>query len=158
MARSAVTDGAAVVVRAAASPEVPDVVAAYAWLFDPPGRRPAGWDERMAAGSILRTMGSPRSVVLVAVDGVRVVGFLTAYLDIESVRFGNRIWVEDLAVDPGHRSRGVGKRLLDAAKAWGRDRGATHLELESGEARTDAHRFYEREAPRARSRCFIWDL
>ena len=38
-----------------------------------------------------------------------------------------RCWVEDLAVNPEHRSQGVGKALLDAAKEWARERGATHL-------------------------------
>jgi GNAT superfamily N-acetyltransferase len=74
------------------------------------------------------------------------------------VRFGQRAWVEDLAVDPQQRSRGVGKQLLDAAKEWGRSRGATHLELDSAEARADAHRFYEREGSSYRSICFGWEL
>jgi hypothetical protein len=37
---------------------------------------------------------------LVAVDNVSLVGFATVYLDIVSVRFGQRAWVEDLAVAP----------------------------------------------------------
>jgi GNAT superfamily N-acetyltransferase len=61
-------------------------------------------------------------------------------------------------VDPGHRSAGHGKALLDAAKEWARSHGATHLELDSGEARADAHRFYERERPSYRSVCFGWEL
>ena len=75
-----------------------------------------------------------------------------------SVRFGCRCWVEDLVVDPERRSEGVGKALLDAAKDWARERGATHLELDSGDARLDAHRFYEREAPSWTSRQFAWEL
>ncbi len=81
-----------------------------------------------------------------------------AYWDIPSVRFGRRVWVEDLAVDPARRSQGVGKALLETALAWARERGATHLELDSGEARTDAHRFYRREGAAAPSRCFGWTL
>ena len=69
-----------------------------------------------------------------------------------------RARVEDLAVDPERRSGGVGKQLLDAAKDWARSRGATHLELDSGEAREAAHRFYEREQPSWRSICFGWEL
>jgi GNAT superfamily N-acetyltransferase len=68
------------------------------------------------------------------------------------------VWVEDLAVHPEHRSQGVGKALLGAAKAWARERGATHLELDSAETRTDAHRFYEREQPTLRSISFAWRL
>jgi hypothetical protein len=48
--------------------------------------------------------------------------------------------------------------LLDAAKAWARDHGAARLELESGAARVDAHRFYEREGPDGWSRSFRWSL
>ncbi len=74
------------------------------------------------------------------------------------MRFGYRAWVEDLAVDPGHRSRGIGARLLAAARDWARERGATHLELDSADARTDAHRFYEREGAGYRSVSFGWEL
>jgi hypothetical protein len=48
--------------------------------------------------------------------------------------------------------------LLDAAKVWARDHGAARLELESGSARLDAHRFYEREGPDGWSRSFRWTL
>jgi len=88
----------------------------------------------------------------------RLVGLCTAYLEFESVRFGRRVWIEDLAVDPGSRSRGIGKQLLDEAKRWARERGASHIELDSAESRTDAHRFYERERPSWRSISFGWEL
>ena len=103
-------------------------------------------------------MADERCAVLVATDGQALIGLATVYLDIVSVRFGQRAWVEDLVVVPNQRSAGVGKALLDAAKAWAREKGATHLELESGEARLDAHRFYERERPAGRSRSFLWQL
>ena len=96
--------------------------------------------------------------MLVADADGAVVGICTVYLDIESVRFGRRAWVEDLAVSPDHRSAGHGKALLDAAKDWARERGATHLELDSAEVRADAHRFYEREQPSWRSISFGWEL
>ncbi len=99
-----------------------------------------------------------RDPALVADDDGTLVGFCTAYQEMHSVRFGYRAWVEDLAVDPGRRSAGVGKALLDAAKDWARERGATHLELDSAESRADAHRFYERERPDYRSIQFGWGL
>ena len=37
---------------------------------------------------------------------------------------------------------GVGRLLLDAAAAWARERGCSHLQLDSGLGRKDAHRFY----------------
>jgi GNAT superfamily N-acetyltransferase len=146
------------VIRAARSDEADALVSAYEWLFAPPGARPPRWDAELAAGRLREAIASGASEVLVADAGGSVVGICTVYLDLDSVRFGHRAWVEDLAVDPERRSAGVGKALLDGAKDWARARGATHLELDSGEAREAAHRFYEREQPSWRSICFGWEL
>ena len=145
-------------IRPARADEASGLVSTYDWLFAPPGAQPPAWDPARAAASLAAAVASPDAEVLVAdVDGA-VVGVCTVYLDIDSVRFGLRAWVEDLAVHPDHRSGGHGKALLDAAKEWGRARGATHLELDSAETRGDAHRFYEREQPTWRSICFGWEL
>jgi GNAT superfamily N-acetyltransferase len=143
-------------IRAARADEVGSVIAAYEWLFAPPGSKPAMWDEHAATERLRAAVASDQVEVLVAeVDG-GIAGFCTVYDDIDSVRFGHRAWVEDLAVDPAQRSRGIGKALLDAAKGWARQRGATHLELDSADTRPDAHRFYEREGPSWRSRSYGW--
>jgi GNAT superfamily N-acetyltransferase len=144
--------------RPAEPDEAREVVRCYEWLFAPPGRRPANWDERRAEDSIRRLISSSDASVYVATSEGRTVGLFIVYVDIESVRFGRRAWIEDLAVHPDFRSRGIGKRLLDEAKNWGRAHGATHIELESGEGRIDAHRFYERELPASRSKCYRWLL
>jgi len=146
------------VIRAAQPDEAAGLTGTYEWLFAPPGGRPAQWDGARAAERLRAAAAADDAEVLVADADGAVVGICTVYLDMESVRFGLRAWVEDLAVDPDHRSAGHGKALLDAAKAWGRERGATHLELDSGEARADAHRFYEREEPSWKSVCFGWEL
>ena len=145
-------------IRPAREDEVAALVAAYDWLFAPPGSQPRQWDPDAARQRLLALIASADGEVFVAdADGV-VVGICTVALDLVSVRFGQRAWVEDLAVDPDSRSAGHGKALLDAAKDWGRQRGATHLELDSGEARGDAHRFYEREQPSWRSVSYGWEL
>ena len=130
----------------------------YEWLFAPPGSVPARWDADHARAAIAQAIEEPECAVLVAAHRGDLLGLCTAYHNLNSVRFGPRCWVEDLAVSPQHRSQGVGKALLDAARDWARDRGATHLELDSGDARADAHRFYERENPSWTSRCFAWEL
>jgi GNAT superfamily N-acetyltransferase len=145
-------------IRTAREEEAESIVPLYEWLFAPPGSRPGLWDQRRAAVALRQAIASQDATVLVADDGGRLVGLCTAYQDIHSVRFGYRAWVEDLAVAPEHRSAGIGKRLLDAAKDWARERGATHLELDSADTRPDAHRFYERERPSWRSRSFGWEL
>jgi GNAT superfamily N-acetyltransferase len=145
-----------VTIRAAVPDEAALVVPLYGWLFAPPGGMAPGWDPAVAVDRVRDLITSPTADVLLAHDEDRVVGFGTIVLDLPSVRFGQRAWVEDLAVDPGARSQGVGKALLDALRAWAHDHGATHLELDSGDARVDAHRFYEREQPTWTSRCFAW--
>jgi GNAT superfamily N-acetyltransferase len=145
-------------IRAARPGEEKAVVGLYEWLFAPPGSRPPQWDERRAEVALRQAIESHDSVVLLAEEESALIGLCTAYQDMLSVRFGYRAWVEDLAVAPTRRSLGVGKALLDAAKDWARERGATHLELDSGVTRKDAHRFYEREQPSWTSRCFAWEL
>src|SRR3954463_14240180 len=110
-------------VRPAVPDEVERIVPMYEWLFAPPGARPPGWDPDRAADALRRVVSSDATVVLVAVLDDELVGLCTAYDDIESVRFGRRVWVEDLAVHPDRRSQGIGKLLLDEAKRWAKDRG-----------------------------------
>jgi GNAT superfamily N-acetyltransferase len=148
----------AAIVREAGLEDVSEVVSGYEWLFAPPGSRPPEWDPARAADAVRSAIASDAAVVLIATLDSELVGLCTAYDDIESVRFGRRVWVEDLAVHPDRRSLGIGKQLLDEAKRWARNRGATHLELDSAETRPDAHRFYERERPDTWSLCFGWRL
>jgi GNAT superfamily N-acetyltransferase len=146
------------IVSSARPEDAEQVVSMYEWLFAPPGGRPRDWTRERGVAAIRRVLDLDTATLLVArLDG-EYVGFCTAYEDIDSVRFGRRVWVEDLAVHPERRSLGVGKQLLDEAKEWARARGASWLRLESGEARTDAHRFYNRERPSSRSLAFGWEL
>jgi GNAT superfamily N-acetyltransferase len=134
------------------------IIVGYEWLFEPPASRPPQWSPERAAAALRRAITSDAAVVLIATVDDQLVGLCTAYDDIESVGFGRRVWVEDLAVHPDQRSRGIGKQLLDEAKRWAQSRGASLLQLASSEARTDAHRFYEREQPDSRSISFGWQL
>src|SRR3954454_13933394 len=145
-------------VREAIPGEVERVLGMYEWLFAAPGSVPPGWDPERARAAIADAIADQEAAVFVAEHRGELLGLCTAYLDMNSVRFGPRCWVEDLAVSPAYRSQGVGKELLDVAKAWAQERGATHLELDSAETRVDAHRFYERESPSWRSVSFAWEL
>ena len=145
-------------IREAEPAEVERVLGMYEWLFAPPGSVPPRWNPERARAAIAEAIADPSSTVFIAEHRRELLGLCTAYLDLNSVRFGPRCWVEDLVVSLEHRSEGVGKALLDRAKEWAGERGATHLELDSADARVDAHRFYEREEPSWTSRCFAWEL
>jgi GNAT superfamily N-acetyltransferase len=145
-------------IRPARHDEIDQVVAAYDWLFAPPGSKPPMWDEAAAAARLAAAIDSDAAEVFIADDDGAVAGFATVYDEFDSVRFGHRAWVEDLAVGSDRRSQGLGKALLDAAKDWARSRGASHLELDSADTRADAHRFYNREEPSWTSVSFGWVL
>jgi GNAT superfamily N-acetyltransferase len=145
-------------VREARRGEVDELLALYEWLFAPPGSVPPGWDPERASTALGEAIDSEQAAVLVAEEDGRLVGLCTAYLELNSVRFGLRCWVEDLAVAPERRSRGIGAGLLETARRWAAGQGATHLELDTGEARTDARRFYERLEPAWRSISYAWLL
>jgi len=145
-------------IRQARVGEEERVLAMYEWLFEPPGYQPPGWRAERAVGRVREAIESEGSAVFVAEQDDRFVGLCTAYLDLNSVRYGQRCWVEDLAVDPSLRSNGVGAALLDAAGDWAREHGATHLGLYTAEARKDAQRFYVRRDPIAAGVNYTWAL
>jgi len=145
-------------IRPARVDEAPAVLRCYEWLFAPPGAEPPSWNPDWARVALIDAIDSEDAVILLAFeDGDdEIAGICSAYLDLLSVRYGLRCWVEDLAVDPARRSRGIGAALLAHAREWAAARGASHLELDSAEARVDAHRFYEREGSASRSINFGW--
>ncbi|MEO6197651.1 MAG: GNAT family N-acetyltransferase [Dehalococcoidia bacterium] len=114
-------------------------------LFQPPSARPPRYTRALGALGIAWAVEQPRTDILLAVDGGELVGLASVYVDIESIRFGRRCWLQDLVTRSDRRSEGIGAALIAASRDWARKHGCTHLELSSGAARTDAHRFYERE-------------
>lgn len=145
-------------IREMTTADVGAVVKSCEWLFEPPASVPPLWDPTAAAERLQGLCGSPTGACFVVDIHKMVVGFCTVYLDLMSIRLGQRAWLNELAVHPDHRSQGLGKQLLDTARTWARKRGATHLLLDSSVARLDAHRFYVREEPDWQAMCFAWLL
>ncbi|WP_433128091.1 GNAT family N-acetyltransferase [Micromonospora sp. CA-240977] len=134
-----------------------EFVTGLEWLFAPPGRRPADWDHDRAVERTAQILADENVALFEARSREnQLVGVASVYLDILSVRFGRRASIEDLAVHPEWRSRGVGSSLLAAARAWAHEQGADYVFLESGLARTEAHRFYLREGATHAAAAFRW--
>jgi GNAT superfamily N-acetyltransferase len=111
-------------------------------LFVAPGARPPGYRRERGVDGFRYAVTDPDADVLLADDGGQIVGLASVYAEFPSLRFGRRCWLEDLVVASSRRSEGIGRQLLDAADAWGKAHGCTHLGLVSAAARRDAHRFY----------------
>ena len=130
-------------IRCATPADEDAVLTLFEQLFDPPGRRPHGYTRARGAAGFRHALANPDADLLLAVaeDGA-IIGLSSVYVDLASIRFGRRCWLEYLVVTARRRSQGIGRRLLDASTAWARERNCTHLLLNSAVTRTDAHRFY----------------
>lgn len=91
---------------------------------------PPHWDVPFARAN-------PSSEVLVAVDaGNRIVGSVLCGHD------GHRGWLYYVAVHPGMRGRGLGKRLVEAAEAWLAAQGIWKIMLMVRDTNTAVQGFY----------------
>lgn len=81
--------------------------------------------------------------MVVAERAHRVVG-LALYRWVLTTRSENRFYLDDLVVADDVRRHGIGYSLLRYLEAIATEGGAVAVELESGLARRDSHRFYER--------------
>jgi GNAT superfamily N-acetyltransferase len=93
--------------------------------------------------------GSADHAVFVAEDSSngRMAGFCGVFVN-RTVEADPRVEVSGLVVDEAVRSLGVGKRLLDRAEEWGREKGCRSIGLRSNVIRERAHAFYERHGYR----------
>ncbi len=84
-------------------------------------------------------------VALLAFDGSRALGVLTASLEAEDYSHrtvGTVAELEILYVDPDARGRGAGKALVLAFTAWARAAGATRLRVNASHENVGAIAFY----------------
>jgi ribosomal protein S18 acetylase RimI-like enzyme len=86
---------------------------------------------------------------LVAEFADAVVGFVDVTIsrpgpgEVDIHRPDVRGWVQEIAVAENVRGSGIGARLLSAAEAWARDRGAVWILLDTHPANVEALHFYQ---------------
>ena len=80
---------------------------------------------------------SPGSTVLLIRDGDEIAASVMVGFD------GHRGWVYYLAVAPERRRQGLGRRMMEAAEAWLRERGAPKIQLMVREDNDAVIAFYE---------------
>jgi ribosomal protein S18 acetylase RimI-like enzyme len=100
------------------------------------------------AGGLTRPWNDPARDARLAMEGATsaILGLRDGDALIASVMTGfdgHRGWVYYLAVAPDRRREGLGRRLMEAAEAWLRDRGAPKLQLMVRTGNAEALAFYE---------------
>ena len=81
--------------------------------------------------------------VLLALDGDKVVGMVIVSTVMTTLE--QNVYMEDLVVDEACRGKGIGGKLLEAVKEWGRAKNCRRLEFTSSnrDKKAGARDFYE---------------
>jgi ribosomal protein S18 acetylase RimI-like enzyme len=82
-----------------------------------------GFDRENFRANWQRRTVDPKHLLLVAVDGDRIVGYLGVHPHDE---YG---YVLGMFIDAPYRGQGLGTKLIDEAEGWARDRGIEALHL-----------------------------
>lgn len=100
---------------------------------------PAGY-----AAFLARELEQPDNAVFVAEENGQVIGYAFAAVegyDYKALR-GPAGVLHDILVEPGHRGRGAGRLLLDAALAFFKERGAPQVVLWTADRNEGAQRLF----------------
>lgn len=131
----------AVRIRPAAEADLPELVELLRQLFELEQDFEPDASKQQAGLSLM--LESPFAELLVAECGGRVAGFCGVQFQISTAMGSYAAQIEDLVLHPEFRRRGIGSRLLDAAGAWAKQRGARRLQLNCDDQNLPAMRFYE---------------
>lgn len=104
------------------------------------GRVEPGVEDRFRA-----MLELPQYAIFVAEDeGGRVAGLLTISHRWTLWHAGPCALIEELVVEEGARSKGLGRALIQTALDWAKAQGCSEIEVSTDEDNTDAQAFYRR--------------
>ncbi len=89
-------------------------------------------------------LNDERSIVLVAEQGIRIIGMCSGQRVISTAEGGPAILVEDVVVDPDYRGIGIGGKLLESIFRWAEENSASRLQLLADRKNRAALNFYEK--------------
>jgi len=91
-----------------------------------------------------RLIESSRDVVLLAeLPEAGTVGWIHG-AEQDLLESDRRCEILGLVVDPEHRGKGIGRRLVEAVERWAEQRGLKQMAVRSNVTRLESHPFYER--------------
>ena len=88
---------------------------------------PAVFDRPIDPDAARGFLADPRHHLVVAVENGRVIGFASGVHYLHPDKPRPELWINEIAVAPAARSRGVGRVLLDALLEIGRSRGCSEV-------------------------------
>lgn len=88
-------------------------------------------------------LNDENSYYIIAIEDNKIIGVLTSELQVKLHRAKKQSFIEDLIVDKDHRSKGVGKALLENAVEYAKNNDCEVIELTSYIKNENAHKFYE---------------
>jgi GNAT superfamily N-acetyltransferase len=102
---------------------------------------PDVFDDPVDPLSTAEFLADPRHHLAVALDGALVVGMASAVHYVHPDR-PPELWINEVAVAPTHRNRGIGRRLLGALFERGRALGCRQAWVATGTGNAAARRLY----------------
>jgi GNAT superfamily N-acetyltransferase len=116
----------------------------YARMAELAGQLGYASSAEVIARRLAEIENSPEQAIFVAeLPGGEIAGWIGVFV-YRCVEADARAEISGLIVDERARSLGIGRRLLERAEEWARQRGCTAMGLRSNVIREQAHRFYER--------------
>lgn len=100
-------------------------------------------DLGMAKAFIDARLKNNESVIFVAMDADKPVGFTQLYPTYSSARLTKNWILNDLYVDSNYRKQGIGEELIKTAMSFAKGQGSTFVQLETAINNLTAQRLYE---------------
>ena len=99
---------------------------------------------------------NPNDVILLWIEEDEVAGLChlikKEFIGIPILKDTVQVFIEDFVVDSGHRSKGIGRKLFDAAKVQAKEWNSNCLELNVWEVNNEAECFYNKMGLKVKSK------
>jgi ribosomal protein S18 acetylase RimI-like enzyme len=101
------------------------------------------FDDPIVISSAREFLVDPRHRLVVALDNITVVGFVSAVIYLHPDKPGPELWINEIGVAPTHQRKGIGKTLLQAILDGAKQSGCTEAWVLTDRANIAAMALYK---------------